>query len=230
MKPKQAVTRSVGQRSLLAPDAQRDNPLPPLRAKDLQLKYRGGTPSLYLVETLGEWTGRRYERIADASLWQQWLQHLGLPLPAQPADQQALAQMRALRAAIYQVVQAVRLGQPVEPQAVACVNHWAGQPPPALALADDGVGQKALTDVSHQQLLALIARDAIDLLTGPLRQRIRQCASAICPVLFVDRSRRGDRIWCSATCGARLATARYRHRNGQPAGNDATDADDPHDC
>jgi len=38
-------------------------------------------------------------------------------------------------------------------------------------------------------------------------------ASTVCPVLFVDRSRRGDRIWCSAGCGARLATARYRRRH-----------------
>src|SRR5471032_447284 len=81
--------------------------LPP-GEKDLRLKFRAGTPCLYLVETLGEWTGRRFERIRNGSLWQEWLGQVGLPLPDRQATEEDLAQMRSLRAAIYAVVQAAR--------------------------------------------------------------------------------------------------------------------------
>ncbi len=181
--------------------------------KDLRLKYRAGTPCLYLVETLGEWTGRRFERIRNGKLWQDWLSHVGLPQPDRPATEEDLARMRGLRAAIFAVVQAARRGKTPPEQDLECVNYWAGCPPPAVALDRDATGLAVRPGITQQQILSLVARDAVALLSGPLRGRIRECASATCPVLFVDRSRRGDRVWCSPTCGARLATARYRRRH-----------------
>ena len=182
--------------------------------KDLQLKFRAGTLSLYLVETLGEWTKRRFERIPNEDIWRDWLHHLELPQPDQPVSPEDLSHMRHLRAAIYAVVQAVRQGHTPPAAELEYLNFWAGCPPPPLALDTSGTRPDLQQPVSQHHILALIARDAVTLLSGPLRERIRECASTTCPVLFVDRSRRGDRIWCSASCGARLATARYRRRHG----------------
>lgn len=181
--------------------------------KDLRLKYRAGTPCLYLVETLGEWTGRRFERIRDGAVWREWLGHVGLPLPDRPASEKDLAQMRALRAAIFDVVQDVRRKKTPPAASLECINYWAGCAPPPVALDGSATRLAPRQGITQRQILSLIARDAVALLSGPLRERIRECASATCPVLFVDRSRRGDRIWCSPTCGARLATARYRRRH-----------------
>ncbi len=62
-------------------------------------------------------------------------------------------------------------------------------------------------------LVASVARDAIDLLSGPLAGRIRECSAGDCALLFFDTSRAGRRRWCSmASCGARAKMAAYRAR------------------
>lgn len=191
-------------------------------AKELAFKLRGGSACLFLVETLGEWTGRQYERIYDASRWQEWLELVNLPIPAQRATQTDLERMRELRRAIYGVAQAVRTGQAPKRPDVDLINAYAAAPTPIPQLAPDAGSAAAGKRITQAQVLSLIARDAIGLIAGPLRDRIRECARPKCPVLFVDRSRPGDRIWCSVACGARTATAKYRKKMaGQAFDEDA---------
>lgn len=181
-------------------------------AEALAFKLRGGTPSLYLVETLGEWTGRQYERVYDAERWHEWIGLLKLPVPARRATARELDRMRDLRRAIYEIAQAVRTGGVPDACHIETVNRVArtALAAPQLSAAAD---RWAISDrVSHGQVLAMIALDAISLFGGPLRERIKVCARPRCPVLFVDRSRHGRRIWCSAACGARSASAKYRLR------------------
>ncbi|MHB9861371.1 CGNR zinc finger domain-containing protein [Streptomyces sp. YIM S03343] len=63
-------------------------------------------------------------------------------------------------------------------------------------------------------LLAVIARDAVDLLTDPVaRAGIRQCEGDNCPIVYVDTSRGRRRRWCSSeVCGNRERVARHRRR------------------
>jgi predicted RNA-binding Zn ribbon-like protein len=64
--------------------------------------------------------------------------------------------------------------------------------------------------------LASLARDAIDLLSGPLATRVRECAAEDCALLFVDASRPGRRRWCSMEgCGNRAKTTSYRRRQAK---------------
>jgi predicted RNA-binding Zn ribbon-like protein len=66
--------------------------------------------------------------------------------------------------------------------------------------------------------LSTIARDAIDLLSGPLAGRVRECAAPDCALLFVDKSRPGRRQWCSMEgCGNRRKTRAYRRRSALAA-------------
>lgn len=45
------------------------------------------------------------------------------------------------------------------------------------------------------------------------RERLRRCGNPRCRWLFVDRSRRGSRIWCeAAVCGNRMRVGRHRMR------------------
>jgi predicted RNA-binding Zn ribbon-like protein len=56
--------------------------------------------------------------------------------------------------------------------------------------------------ITAAQVLSTVARDAIDLFTGPNAARIRQCAGPRCALVFVDTSRPGQRRWCSMErCG-----------------------------
>jgi predicted RNA-binding Zn ribbon-like protein len=120
--------------------------------------------------------------------------------------------MRDLRRAIYGVAQARVKGLPALPTDVRAINQYAAHPVPAVQLQLDGKARQQPVGVTQDEVLALLARDAVELFSGPYAERIRECESHICPVIFVDRSRRGDRHWCSTNCGARHATARYRQR------------------
>jgi predicted RNA-binding Zn ribbon-like protein len=64
-----------------------------------------------------------------------------------------------------------------------------------------------------EQCLGIIARDAIDLLTGPDRSLLRKCAAENCSGMYVDLSRGARRKWCTtAGCGNRTRVSAYRDR------------------
>ena len=63
------------------------------------------------------------------------------------------------------------------------------------------------------QLLALIARDAVDLLAGNDRTFLRECAGPACDGIYVDRSKGFRRQWCSSkTCGNQARVDRFREK------------------
>ena len=79
--------------------------------------------------------------------------------------------------------------------------------------ADNGQLRARTDATTAAALVASVARDAVDLLGGPLAHRIRECSAQDCALLFLDTSRAGRRRWCSmATCGARAKMAAYRAR------------------
>ena len=61
-------------------------------------------------------------------------------------------------------------------------------------------------------LLAVVARDAVELLTDPVAcAALRQCAGDNCAIVYLDTSRGRRRRWCSSdTCGNRERVARHR--------------------
>lgn len=66
-------------------------------------------------------------------------------------------------------------------------------------------------------MLPPIVRSALELLTGPESELVRECASASCSWLFVDRSRTHRRRWCNMkVCGNRAKARRFyaRRRDG----------------
>lgn len=183
-----------------------------LTERDLKFNFRSGTPSLFLVETFGEWTRRRYDRIQDGAIWNGWLEQIGLPPVTTELTTQDLEKMRDLRRAIYGVAQARVKGLDALPTDVRAINQYAAHPVPVVQLQLDGRARQRPLSVTQDEVLSLLARDAVELFSGLYADRVRECESHICPVIFVDRSRRGDRHWCSTNCGARHATARYRQR------------------
>jgi predicted RNA-binding Zn ribbon-like protein len=100
----------------------------------------------------------------------------------------------------------------LDPDDVAQINRWATAPAPVPQLDADRRVSWVCERPAHAAL-ASIARDAIDLLGGPLATRVRECAAEDCALLFVDASRPGRRRWCSMEgCGNRAKTTSYRRR------------------
>jgi predicted RNA-binding Zn ribbon-like protein len=61
--------------------------------------------------------------------------------------------------------------------------------------------------------LAVLARDAIDLLASAPASRLRECAADDCAFLFLDTSRPGRRRWCAMNrCGNRQHVRAFRQR------------------
>lgn len=99
--------------------------------------------------------------------------------------------------------------------AAACdlqdLNEWARRPPLAPQAA---AGLELRWTGPIDAALAVLAREAVELLTGPDRKLIRECAAAPrCSRVYLDRSPGRRRRWCQMEwCGSSAKMKRYRRR------------------
>lgn len=174
-------------------------------------RFRTGRPCLDFVHTggVGRWaTAELVHDGEDAGFWLALVLDLDPEgVRTTPAD---VAPLRELREALWELAQAAVAGRPFAAKHIDAVNAAAAAPPPRAAM--NPVGERRTTaPVDASQALSALARDAIDLFTGPLRERVRRCAADDCELLFVDVSRPGRRRWCSMNrCGSRAKMRRYR--------------------
>ncbi len=141
---------------------------------------------------------------------ERWLFAAGLVSNSVEVRSRDLQAARELREAIYRLARAAAKGEAWPSEDVRCLNRWAAIPPPAPRLESRGV-RWVVSDAASA--LSAVARDAIELLGGPLSERIRECGGETCAVLFVDESRAGSRRWCSMTrCGNKAKVADFRKR------------------
>jgi predicted RNA-binding Zn ribbon-like protein len=96
--------------------------------------------------------------------------------------------------------------------AVAAVNRMVTHLPHAqLVMRDGRLHRDRPAPTSATRLaLAELARDSIDLLTGPSATKLRACHAPGCVLYFVRSNPR--REWCSETCGNRARAARHYRR------------------
>ena len=132
------------------------------------------------------------------------------------ADTLWLVAFRELRGHVGQLVRGELDGRPAT-GSLEYVNAAAREAPPVphAVRTGDGTLVRALhADPGCAALLALLARDAVDLLTDPVaRGRLRRCEGDNCPLIYLDASRGRRRRWCSSeACGNRERVARHRRR------------------
>jgi predicted RNA-binding Zn ribbon-like protein len=168
-----------------------------------------GHITLEYVATLGDRPGRRIERLADPADLTRWLEEAkfggGTHVSARVLDQ-----ARNLREATYRVLDCARTDQRPSKPDLELLNEWARRPTPAPQI-DRNLHRTLVAPDPTGAALAHIACETITLLTGPDLARVRTCAG--CSLLFIDRSRPGQRRWCSMNrCGNRDKTARYREK------------------
>jgi predicted RNA-binding Zn ribbon-like protein len=152
------------------------------------------------------------EELPDQAALAAWLLQFGPKLPERLPTSAQLALARRLREAVHQLITAARAGAARPPAAVEEVNAAASRPLPAPRIDAGGqLSWHAADPVTA--VLALIARDALDLVTSPAAGRLRECANPYCRVLFLDNSRPGARRWCDmSTCGNQAKKATFRAR------------------
>lgn len=124
-----------------------------------------------------------------------------------------LAALRALRGAIGALARARQRNAIPPAAAVRALNRALAIPPPRPRLAWTHAGPRRTPVAPGAQrdvLLRQLALDALQLLTGPDANRLRQCAHPDCILMFVARDRR--RRWCSDVCGNRARVARHYAR------------------
>ncbi|MEU6747272.1 CGNR zinc finger domain-containing protein [Spirillospora sp. NPDC046719] len=135
------------------------------------------------------------------------------------ADAADLLAARALREAIHRLVTAALDGGPAacDPASRDLVNAAAARPVPVPALAPSGRLRHHAAEPAAA-MLAVLARDALDLVTSTALDRVRACAGERCGALFLDTSRPGTRRWCSMnTCGNRAKKDALHARGHAPA-------------
>lgn len=178
-----------------------------------------GRPCLDLAATLGDRFGSPLERLPDPAALEDWFASVaGKPL-GRSVTQPELDEARALRDSIGRIADRLYDGEMPDAEDVDRINRYAAIFPPPPRLTPDGRGVSQSDDWSLDAILGEVARDAIDLLSGPDFARVKRCEAEDCSVLFVDYSRPGKRRWCSMTrCGNRAKKRTYNARNRTTGG------------
>jgi len=176
--------------------------------------FDAGAVSLQLVATGGEAERAVFETLHEPDDLVRWL--AGSPLAVDPATAEVsdddLAAVKRLREALWEITTRRIRGAKVPATYLRTLNAAAAAPPLVPVVAADGTRRWA-APATGPAICSTLARDAIDLLTGPGADRIRQCAGDTCALVFVDTSRPGRRRWCSMTrCGNLHKQREFRAR------------------
>jgi predicted RNA-binding Zn ribbon-like protein len=189
-------------------------------------RFDPGALCLELLTTGGPGPYRRYEVLhepADLAAWADRSRLTPSPLPVLEITEAEVADARRVRDALFRIFMARTSAegeQPPGPGDLATLNEAAALPPLSPAVGPAGERRWA-RPADGTRLLATVARDAVELLTGEFAHRIRRCASDNCQLVYVDTSRPGRRRWCSMEhCGNLHKVRALRARTA-----DAADAD-----
>ncbi|MEU1819378.1 CGNR zinc finger domain-containing protein [Streptomyces roseifaciens] len=179
-------------------------------------RFDPGALCLELLVTGGPGPYRRFEILHEPADLAAWAERSRLtPTPVLEISEAEVTGMRELRDALFRVVIAHTRGEPHPQGDLETINEAAARPSLAPAVAPTGERQWAGTP-SGTQLAATVARDAVELLTGPYAHRIRTCGAEDCNLVYVDTSRPGRRRWCSMEhCGNRHKVRALRARHSE---------------
>ncbi|QFQ97771.1 CGNR zinc finger domain-containing protein [Streptomyces phaeolivaceus] len=160
------------------------------------------------------------EQLDSPDALRRWITAAALVPDGTPLDHITPHWLTGFRELRGHIAELVSIGAP-DPRpfdlSLARVNELAraATPAPRAVRTDDGTLTRALDHTPDcAALLALLARDTVELLTDPAAcAGLRRCAGDNCPVVYVDTSRGRRRRWCSSEiCGNRERVARHRRR------------------
>lgn len=182
--------------------------------RQLGFPFRSGRLCLDFAATVAQRDTAERDLLATPNDLATWFHVASLPPTNRRISREGLATARELREAVHELARARVDGHKPARPAIHVVNAAAQPGPPAATLAPDANIAIAASSAPLESLLAVVARDTVDLLSGPYVHRIRACLGPDCSLFFVDRSRPGSRRWCAmAACGEKASSATYRRRH-----------------
>jgi predicted RNA-binding Zn ribbon-like protein len=179
-------------------------------------RFNAGRLSLNLVCTVRHRPSKNLELLAEPADVARWLFEAQAIPQLSAVTAAELDRAKRLRKAIFETASRISEGKPPDRRAVGVINEFAALPLASVRLDFRNWCPEYLTDAPIDAALSAVARDAIDLFTGPQSKLIRTCAEPACRMLFVDSSPGAQRRWCSMTrCGSRAKGAAFRIKHGQ---------------
>jgi predicted RNA-binding Zn ribbon-like protein len=179
-----------------------------------RFRFDTGSLSLNFAATVRHRGAQPRDLLPMPDAMQKWFHLASLAAPAvSPKDyKEALL----LREAIHNAVRSVILNTKPKKTDIESINRAAEFPTAVPQFhAADGIKWKTKHPVNAG--LAVIARDAITLMGGADRDRLKMCDSKSCQMLFVDHSPANRRRWCAMSiCGNREKIRMHRHRKKSP--------------
>ncbi|WP_218779407.1 ABATE domain-containing protein [Streptomyces sp. NRRL B-24572] len=147
------------------------------------------------------------ERLTDASRLEMWLGATGLAVTdVSPTDLEGAVE---LREAIYRIGSAIAAGEQPDPKDVHTLNTIAAAGHAKAVLEHERAGWHLTETTPVGDALGVLAAEAIRVLGGPDRGRVKNCEGPGCAGLFLDTSRGANRRWCSMnTCGNKVKKSR----------------------
>ena len=182
----------------------------------MKFHYVSGRRCLDFAGTLKYRNSAREELLTTPQRLSDWAVQAGLVDAAPEITDGELAAAVAAREAIYRIVSARLEGRRPKVADVDVINGHASQPQLTPRLHRNGSVSR---DGTAPQLLAGLAVDLLDLLSGPDIENVKECSAAGCTRLYIDASRAGNRHWCGmGTCGNRAKVQAFRARQRAAAG------------
>jgi predicted RNA-binding Zn ribbon-like protein len=188
-----------------------------------RLRFDAGRVCLDLLATVGaRHSPSPVERLDSVARLVEWLRGTGLVSGREEVDADAtwLEEFTSLRGRLHRIIHTELGGGPASAEELRELNRTAaaGAPPAMLERDDNGsLHRRLVPPVQREQLLAVVADDAVRLLGSPERRLLRECEGSTCDLVYLDSSRGRQRRWCSASaCGNRHYVAEHRARKTHP--------------
>jgi predicted RNA-binding Zn ribbon-like protein len=173
--------------------------------------------SLALHNTLYASAGEPVDGLATEAGARAWLDALSDRLPpGGHGEWPRRAELVRLRDPVRETLRAVLDGGTPSASSLDAINRISAGAPRSPAArwrrAAPPIADVNLHGASRAEVvLAAFAADAIDLLSGPRREALRECGAPGCVLIFLKDHPR--RQWCSAACGNRARQARHYARS-----------------
>lgn len=190
-----------------------------------RFRFDAGSLSLNFVATVRHRGAEPRDLLIAPEALPKWLHLAGLfhidTTPSQNEYEEAVL----LRESIHAAVQSIILNAQPESGDIARINLAAAFPLAVPQLHTNAASVAWETDNPVKACLAVIARDAITIMTGAERNRLKRCESGGCRMLFLDNSPANRRRWCAMSiCGNREKIRSHRQRKQLQSHDDQTGA------
>lgn len=182
-----------------------------------QFRFDAGSLALNFVTTVRHRGSQPRDLLATPEALADWFARAGCRSPVVRPSRRDHEESLLLREAVYRAVRALILNEPTSTADMDRINAAA-----AYALAVPQVEPASCCvrwESAHpaKACLAEVARDAVMVIGGIDRHRLKMCDNPDCRMLFLDQSPANRRRWCAMSiCGNREKIRMHRQRRRWP--------------